>query len=315
MRLTLSALFLTLLSSSSAMAGDFLVSAADAKAAAGDGKTVFVFGDGEKDFEKGHIPGSQVAYAHDLHFLDDIKKCDGLPMCEATAAKLIGQTLGIGAGTPVIAYDAGPGVNASGVWFFLKLYGVADVKVLDGGLAAWKAAGGALEKGKHKAAAAQTFTPKVDRSMIATKAEVVKATKDAGKYLLVDARHKLDQYTGKQLQTALDSPGHESTVKRGGFIPTAVYSPWSKFSGNKRGEADKPTFKDPKKLKKELKKLEKAGYAPSKTVISYCHVGLGRGSFQYMALKEAGHKDVKLYIGSWNEWGNDESLPLGDPKF
>jgi thiosulfate/3-mercaptopyruvate sulfurtransferase len=56
--------------------------------------------------------------------------------------------------------------------------------------------------------------------------------------------------------------------------------------------------------------LKKNGYDPSKTVISYCAVGLGRGSFQYLALQKAGHQNVKLYVGSWDEWGNDPSLPV-----
>ena len=68
--------------------------------------------------------------------------------------------------------------------------------------------------------------------------------------------------------------------------------------------------KDDADLKKQLQKLEKNGYAPGKTVISYCHVGLGRGSFQYLALRRAGHQNVKVYVGSWDEWGNDASLPL-----
>ena len=61
---------------------------------------------------------------------------------------------------------------------------------------------------------------------------------------------------------------------------------------------------------KQLEKLKKNGYDPKKTVISYCHVGLGRGSFQYLALRQAGVKNVKVYVGSWDEWGNDPSLPL-----
>jgi thiosulfate/3-mercaptopyruvate sulfurtransferase len=106
------------------------------------------------------------------------------------------------------------------------------------------------------------------------------------------------------------SSDREETVKRGGAIPGAVFSPWSKYAGNKNGEADKPTLKDAAELAKQLQKLEKNGYGPKKTVISYCHVGLGRGSFQYLALKKAGHQDVKVYVGSWDEWGNDAALPL-----
>ncbi len=300
----------TLLLSTAALAGGADGVLIDANTAKGKlGQAVFVFADGEKDFSKEHIQGSAEAYAHDLHYLDDVKKCDGLPMCEATAAKFIGG-LGIDNNTEVVVYDGGPGVNATGTWFFLKLYGAKNVKILDGGLASWKAAGGPVESG-HAKVAAKSFKPSVDRSMIATKAEVKKATEDPGHYFIVDARHKLDQYTGKSLQSALDHPGKESTVARGGFIPTAVFSPWTKYAGNKKGEAGEPTFRDDKKLKKQLQKLGKKGYAPGKTVISYCHVGLGRGSFQYLALKQAGHDNVKLYVGSWNEWGNDASLPLG----
>lgn len=291
----------------------FLTAAAAKDLAAGRGgaEVRFINADSEKDFEKGHIPGSVIAYAHDLHLLDDVKACAGLPMCEPRAASFIGGTLGVDAATPVVVYDGGAGANASGAWFFLKLYGHPNVKILDGGLAAWKAAGGTVETGKAKAVAAKAFTPRVDRSMIASRDEVVKATGDNAHFLLVDARHNLDEYTGKTLQPALSQPGKEQTVARGGFIPGAVFSPWKKYAGNPNAEAGKPTLKDAAELKKQLEKLRKNGYDEKKTVISYCHVGLGRGSFQYLALKKAGHDNVKLYIGSWSEWGNDPALPLG----
>jgi thiosulfate/3-mercaptopyruvate sulfurtransferase len=231
-------------------------------------------------------------------------------MCEPTAAKFIGTTLGIDAATEVVVYDAGAGANASGAWFFLKLYGAKNVRILDGGLATWKAHGGPVEPGAPAKVAARTFTPAVQWKMIASIDEVKKATADASHYLLLDSRHNLDEFTGKTLSTALASPGKEITVKRGGAIPTAVFSPWSKYAGNKDGQPDKPTLKDQADLQKQLEKLKKNGYDPSKTVISYCAVGLGRGSFQYLALQKAGHENVKVYVGSWDEWGNDPSLPV-----
>ncbi len=293
-----------------ARAADDFVSVDEAKALVGKADVRFVFSDADKEFEKAHIPGSVAAYSHDLHLLDDIRACKGLPMCEAHAAKLIGETLGIDAGTRVVVYDSGIGVNASGNWFFLKLYGVKDVRILDGGLATWKAHGGAVEAGAPAKPAARTFTPKVAWDMIASVDEVKKAVADPSHYLLLDSRHTLDEFTGKQLLGAMASPGREEAVKRGGAIPTAIFSPWSKYAGNKEGQADKPTLKDHAELAKQLEKLKKNGYAPAKTVISYCHVGLGRGSFQYLALKKAGHDKVKVYVGSWDEWGNDPSLPL-----
>ncbi len=293
-----------------ARAADDFITADAAKALAGKPSVRFVWADSEKEFEKGHIPGSVVAYAHDLHYLDDVRACKGLPMCEPTAAKFIGGTLGIDAATDVVVYDGGAGANASGTWFFLRLYGVKNVRILDGGLATWKAHGGAVETGGPAKVAAKAFTPSVQWKMIATVDEVKKATADAAHYLILDARHNLDEYTGKTLSSALASPGKEITVKRGGAIPTAVFSPWSKYAGNKDGQPDKPTLKDAAELQKQLEKLKKNGYDPSKTVISYCAVGLGRGSFQYLALQKAGHENVKVYVGSWDEWGNDPSLPV-----
>ncbi len=288
---------------------DVFITAEAAKALVGNPNVRFVCSDADKDCAKGHLPGAVFAYSHDLQFLDEVRTCKGLPLCEANAAKLFGE-FGIDANTEVVAYDSGMGVNASGTWFLLKLYGHAKAKILDGGLASWKAAGGAVETGPAAKVAAKTFAPKVDWSMIANLEEVKKATADPGHYLILDARHNLDEYTGKTLQASMKKAGVEFTVPRGGAIPTAVFSPWTKYAGNKGGEANKPTLKDAGELKKQLEKLSKNGYAPDKTVISYCHVGLGRGSFQYLALRVAGHQNVKVYVGSFAEWASTESLPL-----
>lgn len=311
MKSTFVAAALTLLVATVSHAESVFIDVETAKGLLGKPDVKFVFADAEKDFAKEHIPGSAEAYAHDLTLLDDVRACKGLPMCEARAATFIGTKLGIDDKTQVVVYDGGPGANASGTWFFLALYGHKNVKILDGGLATWKAHGGAVEAGAPKAAAAKTFKPTVQYNMIANLDEVKKATTDAAHYMVLDARHNLEEYTGKQLQTGLTSEGKESTVARGGFIPSAIFSPWTKYAGNKGGVADKPTLKSTADIQKQLTKLKKNGYAPEKTVISYCHVGLGRGSFQYLALREAGQKNVKLYVGSWMEWGNTAELPLG----
>ena len=304
-------LLLAALCSAPAFAQDAFISADDALKLVGKDGVRFVASDNEKDFEKGHLPGAVEAFAHDLQFLDDVRKCKGLPMCEATAFDFIGKTLGIDAATQVIDYDAGMGVNASGTWFFLALYGHKNVRILDGGLAAWKAKGGAIEEGKGKAPAAKTFKGEVQTSMIASRAEVEAASKDPSKALILDSRHKLEEYTGKELLAGLTGPGKELTVARGGFIPGAVFSPWTKYAGNKDAEAGKPTLKDAKDLQKQLEKLKKNGYDAGKPIITYCHVGLGRGSFQYLAMLKAGHTNTKLYVGGWSEWGNTPELALG----
>ena len=63
-------------------------------------------------------------------------------------------------------------------------------------------------------------------------------------------------------------------------------------------------------MSKVQQKLNKMGITKDKTIYAYCHVGAGRGSYFYTVLKLLGYKDVKVYTGSWDEWGNDMNLPI-----
>ena len=291
--------------------GSVFISVDEAAKLQGKSGVQFVSADGHDAYAKGHIPGSSNATPHDLHYLDDVKKCGGLPICQPEANKIIGN-LGVDASTQVIVYDDGRGANASGVWFFLTLYGHNNVKIIDEGFATWKKKGLPVAKG-HTNVAAKKFSGTVKKEMIATIDEVEKATKDSSNYMILDSRHQFDEYIGKKLGSAYKTKGVDVTVPRGGFIPTATFSPWTKYAGNKSGKAGKKTLKGAKKIQKQLKKLKKNGYSENKTVVTYCHLGLGRGTFQYLALKEAGHDKVKVYVGSWNEWGHS-SKPVGKVK-
>ena len=286
----------------------YIISVDDAKSFLGKPNVRFVDGDSPKRYEKEHVKGAVNAFAHDLHYLKDIKMC-GLPMCPERAAKFIGEELGIDNNTHVIAYDDGKGPNVSGVWFFLYLYGLDNVQMMDGGLATWKAKGYPVESGKGIRPKPKKFEVKIRKEIIATKEEVLKAIKDKEHYFILDTR-RFVEYNGKTLLDALEEPGKHITVKRGGHIPGAVFAEWKKFAGNPKGKPNKPLFKKLKKLKKTIKKLKKRGLTPDKTIITYCHVGLGRGSFVFAALKLAGFKNVKVYVGSWDEWGNDPNTPI-----
>ena len=102
MKNTCAAVVLSLLVAVTAQAESVFIDAESAKALVGKSDVKFVFADSDKDFEKGHIPGSAEAYAHDLTLLEDVRACKGLPMCEAKAATFIGTTLGIDDKTQVV---------------------------------------------------------------------------------------------------------------------------------------------------------------------------------------------------------------------
>ncbi len=281
---------------------------------------VFVDGDSDKKFKEGHIPGSAHAFAHALHYLKDIKECNGLPMCKERAEKFIGS-LGIDNNSKVIAYDDGRGPNASGVWYFLWLYGIDGLhgqnRMLNYGFVTWKAKGYPVETGEGSKPAPKTFKANINWDILATKDEVLKAVEDIkkngkkSKYFILDAR-RFQEYVGKSLLRAEYAPGQEEQVKRGGHIPGAVFFEWKKVAGNPSGKPNKPLFKPVKKLKKIFyKKLKRKGFDPeTDTLITYCHVGTGRGSFIFAAAKYVGVPKAKVYIGSWDEWGNDPSLPI-----
>jgi len=279
-----------------------LISAQDAHALMGQDNVVFVFAGTEAAFKKGHIPGSAHAYSHDMQYLDDVQKCGGLPMCEGNAEKFVGA-LGIDNNTTVIAYEDGKGVNESGIWFFLNTYGHTNVKIMTGGMPDWTAAGFEVETGEGTKPAAKTFDAKPSTAMIATLDDVKAAKGNAG-VLVLDARHKLEEYTGQDLKDGMKNASQHIKVKRGGHVPEAIFSPWSKYAGNKSGVAGKQVFKSNDSLKSSLNRLAAKGYTADSEIITYCHVGLGRGSFQYLALQLAGHDKVKLYMGSWSEYGN-----------
>lgn len=302
------ALALALAAVAGRVRGEELVTVSEATRLAGAPAVRLVSADPAPAFAKEHLRGSVSAPPRDLHLLDDVRSCRGLPMCEARAAAFIGGTLGIGPDTEVIVYDAGSGVNASGTWFFLRLYGVERVRILDGGLAAWKAGGGAVEGGPAATPPARTFVPRARRELVATVDEVRRAALEPARYVLLDAR-TADEFAGRERKSALASPGEERTVARGGAIPGAILAPWPDFAGNRDGLPGRPTFPPPDEVRSHLARLAIEGWAPTKTAVVYCHVGLGRASFVVLALTRAGHP-AKLYVGSWDEWGNDPALPV-----
>ena len=200
------------------------------------------------------------------------------------------QTHGVQATTPVVVYDEQSGIRAARAFWFLEYFGHPSVRLLDGGFNAWTAAG--LEVSRDAAPPPKSeWTGKRQEHTIATHREVRQAIRTTGAVVL-DTRSD-GEYTGAVVR-----------AKRGGAVPGAVHIEWT------RNLSPSGEFKDPDELRQMY---EDAGVTPDREVITYCQGGY-RAAHSYLALRLIGYPRVRVYVGSWKEWGDREELPVEIPR-
>ena len=205
---------------------------------------------------------------------------------------------GIGNDDTVVLYGGNNNWFAAYAYWYFKLYGHDDVKLLDGGRKKWELDSRELVA-EVVARPATTYTAKEqDRSIRAFRDEVEAAI---GQKNLVDVRSP-DEFAGRLL-----APAHlpQEQSQRPGHIPTAANIPWSQAAN------DDGTFKSDDEL---TKLYEDKGVDLSKDTIAYCRIG-ERSSHTWFVLHEILEQpNVKNYDGSWTEWGSLVGVPieLGD---
>ncbi|MFV2113323.1 sulfurtransferase [Micromonospora sp. LOL_025] len=205
---------------------------------------------------------------------------------------------GISNDDTVILYGGNNNWFAAYAYWYFKLYGHRDVKLLDGGRKKWELDARPLVRDAVTRPATQYVAQEPDTSIRAFRDEVVAAI---GTKNLVDVRSP-DEFAGRLL-----APAHlpQEQAQRAGHIPTAISVPWSK-AANEDG-----TFKSDDELRKIY---ADAGLDDSRETIAYCRIG-ERSSHSWFVLQELlGHRNVKNYDGSWTEYGSLVGVPvaLGD---
>jgi len=201
---------------------------------------------------------------------------------------------GVGTDDTVVLYGGNNNWFAAYAYWQFKLYGHADVKLLDGGRKKWELDGRTLTTDVAERTPT-TYTAKdADNSIRAFRDEVVAAINTKN---LVDVRSP-DEFSGKIL-----APAHlpQEQSQRPGHIPSAINIPWSK-AANEDG-----TFKSDDDLKVLY---GEQGYDEGKATIAYCRIG-ERSSHTWVVLHELlGYGDVKNYDGSWTEYGSLIGVPI-----
>ena len=231
----------------------------------------------------GHIPGAVHAYWLEDLCAPDTRVTTLLPDPDRAADRL--GRLGVGADTAVIGYSDNADLYAARLWHVLRCNGHRQVRLLDGGIAAWQAAGGELQTGEN--------TPRPTafplRSPLATligTEELLGRLADR-RLQLVDARSRAE-YDGIQIRAA-----------RGGHIPGATLLPWDELT------TDDGRFRTAAAIGE---RAAAAGLDPTREVVTYCQGGV-RAAHVAFALQLAGFDRVRVYDGSWAVWGNDARLP------
>ena len=246
-----------------------------------------------KAYAESHVPNA-VGWAWDTQLCDTLRR-DIIP--KEKFEQLMGSA-GIGSDTTVVLY--GDNNNWFAAWAFwqLKIYGHADVRLMNGGRKKWIAEGRELTTDVPTASKTSYRAGNPDFSIRAYLSEVMKASEQKAAQM-VDVRSP-QEYTGELLAP----PGLPETCQRGGHIPGAKNIPWGKAC-NEDG-----TFKSPD----ELRQLYGgAGVDGKQPVIAYCRIG-ERSSHTWFVLKYLlGYQNVKNYDGSWTEWGNLVAAPVQKP--
>jgi len=206
------------------------------------------------------------------------------PLPAAAAFEAAMRRAGVSDGRPVVAYDDGDAVAAARAWWLLRYFGHRDVRVLDGGLRAWQAAGRPLTTAEV-AAAPGDFTARPGQ-MPLLDAAGASATARSGK--LLDAR-TAERYRGET----------EPVDPVAGHIPGAVSAP---AAGNLAGEGG---FRGPAELRERFAAL---GVTAGGQVGAYCGSGVTAAQ-EVLALEIAGIP-AALYVGSWSAWLADPARPV-----
>lgn len=244
-------------------------------------------------YERAHIPGAvNFSWHNDLN--DKVRR----DIVSKEAFEQLLSKAAVSDNTTVVLYgDTNNWFAAWGAWVF-DIYGVKNVKLLDGGRKKWEAENRPLNNRAPEYASTTYRVSEVNVNLRARLSDALAAAEGKSGAKLVDIR-SADEYSGK----VFAPPGIQELAIRAGHIPGAVNVPW--------GQAVKEdgSFKSPEELKKLYASV---GIDGSKPIITYCRIG-ERSSHTWFALSKILGYQVKNYDGSWTEYGNAVGVPINNP--
>ncbi len=242
-------------------------------------------------YETGHIPG---AVKLDWHV--DVQNPVTRDFIDQQAFEQLMRRYGIDNDTTIVLYgDRNNWYAAYSYWLF-SMYGLTNMKIMNGGRQKWEAEGRPLTKEVPHYKPTSFQAQPINESIRAFREDVMSGLNNPERRL-IDVRSP-QEYTGELLHM-VNYP--QEGAQRGGHIPTAKNIPWSQ-AANADG-----TFKSAE----ELRALYGSqGINPENDVISYCRIGERSAHTWFVLTQLLGYPRVRNYDGSWTEWGNLVRAPI-----
>jgi thiosulfate/3-mercaptopyruvate sulfurtransferase len=242
-------------------------------------------------YDEGHIGG-----AVKLHWRDDLQDPVERDLVDKPTFERLMSERGISNSSTLVLYGDKNNWFAAYAYWYLKIYGHEDVRILDGGRQKWTDEGREFTTETPQPQQSEYKASERDESIRTYRDSVKEGIGEQSK-ALIDVRSP-QEYTGELIAP----PGYEQEgAQRAGHIPTAASIPWA------TAVRDDGTFKSADELR-EL--YEGKGVTPEKDVTAYCRIG-ERSAHTWFVLRELlGYETVKNYDGSWTEWGNLVDVPI-----
>jgi thiosulfate/3-mercaptopyruvate sulfurtransferase len=240
---------------------------------------------GRPGYEAGHIPGAAFADLAGALSAPAPPRAFALPAPRRFAAAA--GRIGVGEGTRVVVYAQTSPMWATRLWWLLRYFGFDAVRVLDGGLPAWRAAGLPLSRAPASYPPA-AFASRPRPHLLATRADVEATVAGTAPGCLLSALVP-ETFRGER----------PTSYSRPGRIPGSVNAPWERLIDPATNR-----FHPPARLAAELAVADGAG-----DVVAYCGAGIS-ATVDVLAFALLGRDDVRLYDGSLVEWSADPALPL-----
>lgn len=245
-------------------------------------------------YETGHIPGAvKIDWVSDLN--DQLRR----DYVSRDAMEALLRSKGISADTTIVLYGDKNNWWAAYSFWVMRLFGLTDLKLMDGGRMRW------AEEGRPLVTDAVSYPPgnivvpaRNDGPIRAFRDEVLAHVKQAGK--LVDVRSP-EEFRGERLHMA-DYPNEGAL--RGGHIPGARSIPWARAV-----DPATHTFRPASELKTLYQEENGIGKGPGETIV-YCRIGERSSHTWFVLTYLLGLKNIRNYDGSWTEWGNGVGLPI-----